>query len=71
MYNIGQDPSPVIHVIHECSGLILCADCECLVVDMLECTLDHCISLHLGFKYTIVQIDVLYNHFLTIDCHIP
>ena len=65
-----QDPSLVVHASHECLGLFLRADIEGLVVDALEAAFDHCIPLLLCLKNTLVQIDVLYAHPLSIDHHV-
>ena len=64
---VVQDPSLVICASHECFGLLLRDDIESLVVDALEAALDHCIFLLLCLKYTLVQIDVLHAHSLSID----
>ena len=70
MHVVIQDPSLVIRASHECLGLLLRADIEGLVVDTLEATFDDCISLLLCLKNTLVQIDVLHAHSLSIDHHI-
>ena len=70
MHVIVQDPSLVVCARHECIGLLLRCDIESLVVNALEAALDHCIFLLLYLKDTLVQFDVLHNHFLTIDHHI-
>ena len=67
---VVQEPSLAVCASHECLGLFLRADIECLVVDALEAAFDHCIFLFLCFKYTLEQIDVLHAHSLTIDHHI-
>ena len=67
MYVIIEDSSLVICASHECLGLLLCGDVESLVVDWFEAAFDHCIFLLLGLNYTLVQIDVLHAHPLTID----
>ena len=64
---VVQDPSLVVCASHECLGLFIRADIEGLVVDALEAALDHCISLLLYLKHTLVQIDVLHTHSLSID----
>ena len=66
MHIVVQDPTLVIRASHECLGLLLRTDIEGLVVDALEAAFDHCISLLLGLKDTLVQIDVLHAHSLTI-----
>ena len=70
MHVVVQDPSLVVRASHECLGLFLRADIEGLVVDALEAAFDHCIFLLLCLKDTLVQIDVLHAHSLTIDYHI-
>ena len=67
---VVQDPSLVICASHECLGLLLRGDIESLVVDTLEVAFDHCIFLLLCLKNTLVQIDVLHTHSLSIDHHI-
>ena len=67
---VVQDLSLVIRTSHGCLGLLFRCDIESLVVDALETAFDHCISLLLGLKNTLVQLDVLYAHSLTIDHHI-
>ena len=67
MHIVFQDPSLVVRASHECLGLFLRCDIESLVVDALEAAFDHCISLLLCLKDTLVQFDVLYAHSLTID----
>ena len=64
---VVQDPALVIGASHECLGLLLRADIEGLVVDALEAAFDHCIFLLLCLEDTLVQIDVLHAHPLTID----
>ena len=58
MHIVFQDPSIVICACHECLGLFL--------RDSLEAALDHCISLLLCLKNTLIQIDVLHAHSLSI-----
>ena len=70
IYVVVQDPSLVVCASHECLGLFLRADIESLVVNSLEAAFDHCISLLLCLKNTLVQIDVLHAHPLIIDHHI-
>ena len=70
MHIVVQDPSLVVCASHECLCLLLRCDIESLVVDTFEAAFDDCISLLLCLKDTLVQIDVLHAHFLTIDCHI-
>ena len=65
-----QDPSLVIRASHEGLGLFYHANCECLIVDAFECTIDHRILTTCGFKYTLVQFDVLHTHSLPIDYNI-
>ena len=67
MHVIAQDLSLVICARHECLDLFLRADIEGLVVDALEAAFDHCIFLLLCLEDTLVQIDVLHAHSLTID----
>ena len=67
MYVVFQDPFLVVRACHECLGLLLRADIEGLVVDSLEAAFDHCLSLLLCLNNTLVQIDVLHSHHLTID----
>ena len=64
---VVQDPSLVVGARHECLGLFLRGNVESLVVDALEAAFDHCISLLIGLKNTLVQFDVLHAHSLTID----
>ena len=70
MHDVVQDPTLVVCASHECLGLFLCVDVESLVVDVLEGAIDHCIFLLLCLKNTLVQIDVLHAHPLSIDHHI-
>ena len=70
MHIVVQDPSLVIGASHECLGLLLRADIESLIVDAFESVIDYCVPLTLCIKYTLVQIDVLHAHSLTIDYHI-
>ena len=70
VYIIVQDPSLAVRASPECLGLFLCTDSEPLVVDGSESALDHCIVTILSLKYTLVQINVLHTHSLTIDYHI-
>ena len=70
VYIVVQDPSLVVRTSHECLGLFLCVDVESLVVDVLEGAIDHCIFLLLCLKNTLVQIDVLHAHPLSIDHHV-
>ena len=70
VYVVVQDPSLVIRACHECLGLLLRGDIEGLIVDALEGTFDHCISLLLCLKDTLVQIDVFHAYPLSIDRHI-
>ena len=70
MHIVVQDPSLVVGASHEGLGLFLCGNVEGLVVDALEAAFDHCISLLLCLKNTLVQIDVLHAHSLSIDHHI-
>ena len=70
VYVVVQDPSLVVRARHECLGLLLRADIEGLVVDALEAAFDHRISLLLCLKNTLVQLDVLHAHPLSIDHHI-
>ena len=67
---IFQDTSLVIRTRHEYLGLLLRCDIEGLIVDSLEAVFDYCILLLLCLKDTLVQIDVLQAHFLTIDYNI-
>ena len=70
VYIVVQDSSLVVCTSHECLGLFLRDDVESLVVDALEGTFDHCIPLLLCLNNTLVQLDVLHAHFLSIDHHI-
>ena len=70
MHVVVQDPTFVIRASHECLGLLLRRDIKGLVVDALEAAFNHCIFLLLCLKYTLVQIDVLHAHSLSIDHHI-
>ena len=70
VYIVIQDPSLVIGASHEILGLLHLADSEPLMVVALETTIDHSILLTLCLKYTLVQIDALNTHSLTIDYHI-
>ena len=70
LHVVFQDPSLVVCASHECLGLFLRGDVESLVVDALEDALDHCISLLLGLKDALVQLDVLHAHSLSIDHYI-
>ena len=67
MHVVVQDPSLVIRASHECLDLFLRTDIEGLVVDALEAAFNHCISLLLGLNNTLVQLDVLHTHSLSID----
>ena len=67
---VVQDPTLVVCASHKGLGLLLRADIEGLVVNALEAAFDHCIFLLLCLQYTLVQIDVLHAHPLTIDHHI-
>ena len=67
VYVVFQDPSLVVCTSHECLGLLLRADIEGLVVDALEAAFDHCIFLLLCLEDTLVQIDVLHAHSLSIN----
>ena len=66
MHFVVQDSSLVVCASHECLGLFLRGDIESLVVNALEAAFDHCVFL-LCLKHTLVQIDVLHAHPLTID----
>ena len=70
MYVVVQDSSLAVRARHECLGLFLRADIEGLIVDALEGAFDHCISLLLCLNNTLVQIDVLHAHSLSIDHNI-
>ena len=63
---VVQDQTLVIRASHEWLGLLLRADVEALVVDAFEAAFDHCIFLLLCLKNTLVQIDVLHAHSLTV-----
>ena len=67
VYVVVQDPSLVVCTSHECLGLFLRGDIESLVVDAFEAAFDHCISLILCLKNTLVQFNVLHAHSLSID----
>ena len=69
MYVVVQDPTLVVCASHECLGLFLRDDIEGLVVDAFEAAFDHCIFLLLGLKDTLVQLNVLYAHPLTVNHH--
>ena len=70
MHIVVQDPSLVICTSHECLGLLLRANIESLAVDAHKTAFHYCIFFLLCLKDTLVQIDVLYAHSLTIDHHI-
>ena len=70
VYVVVQDPSLVICASQECLGLFLRGNVESLVVDALEAAFDHCIFLLLCLKDTLVQLDILHAHSLTIDHHV-
>ena len=70
MYVVVQDPSLVICTSQKCLGLLLRCDIEGLVVNSLEGTFNHCISLLLCLKNTLVQFDVLHTRSLSIDHHV-
>ena len=67
MHVVVQDPLLVVCASHECLGLLLRADIESLVVDAFEAALNHCISFLLCLNNTLVQLDVLHTHPLTIN----
>ena len=67
MYVVVQDPTLVVCASHEYLGLLLRDDIEGLVVDALEAALNHCIFLLLYLKDTLVQLDVLHAHSLSIN----
>ena len=67
---VVQDPSLVVRARHKGLGLFFRADVECLIVDTFEAAFDHCIFLLLCLEDTLVQIDVLHAHSLTIDHHV-
>ena len=70
MHVVVQDPSLVVCASHECLGLFLCGDIECLVVDALEAAFDHCVFLLLCLNNTLVQPDVLHAHPFSVDHNI-
>ena len=70
MHVVVQDPSLVVRACHECLGLLLRCDIEFLIIDSLEGALNDYISIPLGLEDTLVQIDVLHAHSLTIDHHV-
>ena len=70
IYVVVQDPSLVVCASHECLGLFLRADVESMVVDALEAAFDHCVFLLLCLNNTLVQIDVLHAHPLSVDHHV-
>ena len=70
MHVVVQDPTLVVYASHESLCLLLRAYIESLVVDTFETAFDYCILLLFCLKYTLVQIDVLHAHSLTIDYHI-
>ena len=59
-----------VHASPECLGLLHDANCECLIVNAFEFTVDHRIFLFLHLRYTLVQIDILHTHSFPIDCHV-
>ena len=69
MHIVVQDPTLVVRARHEGRGLFLGGDIESLVVDSLERSLNDCISLLLCFENTLVQIDILHTHSITIEYH--
>ena len=70
VYVVVQDPTFVICTSHKGLGLLLRADIEGLVVDSLEAAFHYCISTLLCLKDTLVQLDVLHAHPLSINHHI-
>ena len=70
MHVVVQDPSLVVRACHECLGLLLRCDIEFLIIDSLEGALNDYISIPLGLEDTLVQVDVLHAHSLSIDYHI-
>ena len=70
MHIVIQDLSLVVCASHESLGLSSCTDNDSLIAFAFEGTIDHIILLTLCLNYTLVQIDVLYIHSLTIDYHI-
>ena len=69
MHIVVQDPTLVVRARHEGRGLFLGGDIESLVVDSLERPLNDCISLLLCLENTLVQIDILHTHSITIEYH--
>ena len=67
VYVVVQNPTLVVCARHGCFGLFLRGNVEGLLVDTLEGAFDQCILLLLCLKDTLVQIDVLHAHPLTID----
>ena len=62
--------SLVYRASHESLGLFHRADSEPLVADVLESAIDHNILLTLSLENTLVQINVLHTHSLTIDSYV-
>ena len=67
MYTVIQDPSLVVRACHEGLGLLHHTNIESLVVDSLEAAPNCSISIPLCLKDTLVQLDVLHAHPLSID----
>ena len=70
MHVVIQDPSLVVRASHECLVLFRRTNSEPLVVDALESAIDHTILLTLSLENTLVQINVLHTHSLTIDSYV-
>ena len=70
MHVVVQDPTFVIRASHECLSLLLRCDIEGLVVDSFEAAFHYCIFLLLCLNNTLVQLDVLHAHSLTIGHNI-
>ena len=64
------NPTFVICACHQRLGLLHRVNCECLVVDMFECAINHRILLTTRFQYASIQIDVLYTCSLAVDYNI-
>ena len=63
------DPTFVVCAYHQCIRLLHHVNCECLVVDVFECAVNHRIVLTTCFQYTFVQFDILHTHSTTLNHH--
>ena len=70
MHVVVTDPTFVVCACHQRLGLFHRVNCECLVVDSFECTINYRILLAGCLQYAFIQIDVLYTHSLAVDHHI-